>query len=210
MPGAALPDDVAAELAALGPDPFAGEPWDEWLQRWAEESAEQWVDPEDVIPEELVRASVRDAEDAARTGALLAGGLPDGYADRLDVLLDDVAQNEAALAMMAADRARAIDQARLWSEVSDEFVNRDAGLSPAERTEWARRVFVSEVAARLSLSQGAADTLIHESRALAHDLPATMAALSEGRIGYRHAQVIIDQAGTLPAEAWAAFEEDLL
>jgi hypothetical protein len=203
-------DEVAAELAALGPDPWAGEPWFEWFQQWTEENADQLADPHELIPEELVCESVHDAQEAARAGALLAGGLPDGYADRLDVLLEDVAENDVTLAIAAARRARAIDQARVWSEVSDEFVNRDAHLTAAERAEWARRVFVSEVAARLSLSQGAADALIHESRALVHGLPATLAALAEGRISYRHAQVIIDQAGTLPVQAWAAFEEDLL
>lgn len=190
--------DVALELAALGPDPMADDPFEQ-LSEWAEEAAARWVDPELCPQEEFTYDDVRDGD-----------ALPAGYGERLDVLLDDVWQYDTALAITAARRARAVDRARQWSEVSDEFVKRGAPLSPAERTDWVRRVFVSELAARLSLSQGPAAQLIEESRSLVHQLPATLEALSQGRISYRHAQVIIDQADTLPPEAWPAFEEELL
>jgi len=191
-------DDVARELAALGPDPLADDPFMR-LSVWAEEAEARWVGAEPLAQE----------HDAYDDGGH-AGALPAGYGERLDVLLDDASLYDAALAIAAADRARALDRAREWSEVSDEFVKRGAPLSPAERTDWVRRVFVSEVAARLSLSQRTAEQLIEESRSLVHRLPATLEALSQGRISYRHAQVIIDQADTLPAEAWTQFEQELL
>lgn len=139
-----------------------------------------------------------------------ADPLPDGYADRLGEYLADVEQDEAELAMRAARRARSIEQARAWALVSDEFVTRDARLSDAERQDWVMRVFVSEIATRLRIPRPTAERLIAESRSLVHELPATLEALASAVISYRHAQVIVDQAGTLPASARAGFEEALL
>lgn len=136
--------------------------------------------------------------------------LPDGYADRLGLFLSDVEQDEAELAMHAGRRARSIEQARAWAMVSDEFVRRDARLSDAQRQDWVMRVFVSEVATRLRIPRPTAEHLIAESRSLVHELPGTLEALESAAISYRHAQVLIDQARTLPASARAAFEEALL
>lgn len=136
--------------------------------------------------------------------------LPAAYAGRLDRFLSEVTEEEASLARQAARRARAVEQAREWAMVSDEFVLSTARLSPTERSEWVIRTFVTEVATRLHLPEPSADRLIAESHTLVHELPATLDALSLGTISYRHAVVIIDQAGTLPEKARAAFEEALL
>ncbi|TFC06789.1 HNH endonuclease signature motif containing protein [Cryobacterium mannosilyticum] len=45
---------------------------------------------------------------------------------------------------------------------------------------------------------------------MAEDLPATRAALAEGRISYRHAQAIVQQSWSIPVEGLAAFEQALL
>lgn len=161
------------------------------------------LDP--IVARALQEALLFDAYDESE-----APELPDGYADRLGAFLADVEQDEAELAMRAARRARSIEQAREWAMVSDEFVVRDARMSDAERQDWVMRVFVSEIATRLRIPRPTAERLIAESRSLVHELPATLEALSSATISYRHAQVLVDQANTLPASARGAFEAALL
>ncbi len=136
--------------------------------------------------------------------------LPTSYAGRLDRFLDDVSEEEAALARQAASRARAVERARAWAVVSDEFVLADARLSESERESWVMRVFVSEVATRLRLPEQTAGRLIDESRVLVHELPKTLDALALAKISYRHAVVIIEQARTLPAHVRTSFESSVL
>lgn len=136
--------------------------------------------------------------------------LPVSYAGRLDRFLEDVSEEEASLARQAASRARAVEQARSWAVVSDEFVLADARLSESERESWVMRVFVSEVATRLRIPEPTAGRLIEESRVLVHELPSTLDALSLARISYRHAMVIIEQVRTLPARVRTAFELSVL
>lgn len=55
-------------------------------------------------------------------GARQAAGYAAGYAARSSECLDVVAADHRLLAMRAAHQARSIDTARLWSQISDEFV----------------------------------------------------------------------------------------
>lgn len=178
--------------------------------RWAEEQVTadlaclaayldgDLIDEHDVLDGELVSA----AAEADRYAA--------SYTGRLTSLLDDVAQDEAALAMQAAQRAKSVEQARTWAMISDELVLPDPKMTPAKREEWAIRTFESEVAARLHLPQVTAIRLIADSRTLVRELPRTLDALGAARISYRHAQVLIEQARTLPESARAGFEEAVL
>jgi hypothetical protein len=168
---------------------------------WLQECDARWGEGWDTKVRE---GDLREADDEPSVG------LPSGYADRLDLFLDDVTQDEAAIAMQAARRARSVEQARAWAVVSDEFVRRDVPLTPREREAWVVRVFATEVATRLHLTLSAAEGLIAESEMLVGRLPATLEALTTGRISYRHAQVLMDQVQTLPKEAWAEFERAVL
>ncbi len=156
----------------------------------------------DLVRSEFVDGPLSDDSDAEP--------LPAGYAARLDQLLDELSEDEAALARQAAKRARAVDQARLWALVSDEFVLADARMSETEREEWVMRVFLSEVATRLRVPEASAGRLVEDSRVLVHELPATLDALSLATISYRHALVIVEQAKTLPEHVRAAFEQAVL
>ena len=69
---------------------------------------------------------------------------------------------------------------------------------------------MGELAAALRLPERSTETLIGESRSLLRELPTTPAALAEGQIRYRHAQVMIDHANALPAETRQTFEESAL
>lgn len=120
---------------------------------------------------------------------------------------------------MDARLAEQVDQARRFAEA----VARDAASDPTAlalatqvpRAQWdaamiAEREFVTELACTLRLPVRSAETLIAESRMLLHELPGTRAALQDGSITYRHAQALINQAWSLPAEALARFEQALL
>lgn len=133
------------------------------------------------------------------------------FLDTMGDLIDDVAEADRAIARAVAHRAALIDQARSWSEAT-------ASLMPADTSQvgrWtaarvARRCLVSELAAVLRLPERSTENLIEESRSLLRRLPGTMTALTEGQISYRHAQLIIDHALSLPEDTWHSFEETVL
>ncbi|WP_166789171.1 HNH endonuclease signature motif containing protein [Cryobacterium sp. TmT2-59] len=90
---------------------------------------------------------------------------------------------------------------------------RPGGRGPGARwdaREVAEREFSSELACTIRVPQRTAENLVAESRALAVDLPATRAALASGEISYRHAQVVVNQAWSVPAEGRAKFEAAVL
>ncbi len=68
----------------------------------------------------------------------------------------------------------------------------------------------AELACTIRVPRRTAENLIAESRALAGELPATRAALEAGEISYQHAKVVINQAWSVPDEAKAAFEAEVL
>ncbi|MEC5152667.1 hypothetical protein RCH23_000027 [Cryobacterium sp. CAN_C3] len=122
---------------------------------------------------------------------------------------DAIAALDRGLARSFAQRAEMIDEARRFSEKIAANTPRRAG-SRWDADEIARREFSSELACTLRIPEPTAMGLIAESQALAEDLPGTRAALEAGEISYRHAQVLIGQACSVPAEALAAFEQALL
>ena len=73
-------------------------------------------------------------------------------------------------------------------------------------SEWA----VDEVAVALSTTGGAAGRLLAESLSLVDRLPATLAALEDGRLSWRHAQVMTDLVAPLADDLRTVAEERLL
>ncbi|MFD3445742.1 DUF222 domain-containing protein [Microbacteriaceae bacterium 4G12] len=124
-------------------------------------------------------------------------------------MIDAVRMFETFSRWATACRAEAIDRARLWTESADLSVPTTGGPRWSS-TVAGRRVLVTELACALRISERAAEKLVAESEALVHDLPATRRALQDGRIGYRHAQVLIDHTNTLPPAGVAAVEEAVL
>jgi hypothetical protein len=120
-------------------------------------------------------------------------------ADALSALVDGIVTVNELIATAHATRALLIDQARVWSEVTARSV---VVLGPphtdAEVQELARRSFTWELACALRIPESTASALISESETLTNQLPATLDALAEGAISYRHAQLMVDQAVTLP------------
>ena len=122
------------------------------------------------------------------------------------VMLDGVDAFDRHLAWTLACRAETIDQLRVWTELT----YTSTVDSTWDREFAARRVLVSCVASRLRIPERSTETLIAESEALVHDLPATMNALKAGEISYRHASALMDQVWSIPREAWASFEAAVL
>ncbi|TFD47687.1 HNH endonuclease [Cryobacterium sp. TMT1-2-1] len=125
------------------------------------------------------------------------------------VRFDAIAAADRQIAQAFARRAELVDEARRYGAATAGDAPRVPG-SRWDAATVAEREFVSELACTLRVPQRTAQTLIAESRALTEDLPATREALQNGEITYRHAQVLIGQAWTVPDEAKAAFEASLL
>lgn len=83
--------------------------------------------------------------------------------------------------------------------------NRLAALAGGS-LEHSRRSLVAEVATTLLLPESTAAQRIDEAEILTGSLPATLAALTQGDISYRHAQAVVRQAKSLPEQARAEFE----
>jgi hypothetical protein len=133
------------------------------------------------------------------------------YARRSDVLgdlVDDIVESEHRVSIATARRAKAIDDARAFSEALAN--DRIAGTSSARSIEMARRAFVSEVGAALRIPDRTAEKLIRTSQSLVNDLPSTLLALGEGRLTYRHAQILVDQGYGLDPASLRELERRML
>lgn len=134
------------------------------------------------------------------------------FADSLADLLQAAATLDQVIASAQAIRAEVIDRARHLAELTAvaESAECDRDESPSTRRQLAHRVLVSEVACALRLPERTAERLIDESDMLIAHLGATHRALAEGSISYRHAQVIIDEAQSLPDAVRPRFEQAVL
>ena len=140
-----------------------------------------------------------------------------GFAARLD----EIMANERAMSTLAARRIRLFDGLRRFSETEVvaslgglDGPGGPGGLVGGEPHGWdaatvARRELVFELAAALRIPEHTIEGLLDEAQALSESLPATMAALSDGDISYRHAAAMLDQARSLPEEARASFEQEI-
>lgn len=136
------------------------------------------------------------------------GGVPTlsaSMADTLGEIIDAIVATDQMLSSVAAYRAELIDQARQWSELTQQATRAGrAGGWDAAMT--ARRVVVTEIACALRLPERTAERLVSDSHCLVQELPATLGALRGGEISYRHAQALADHANSLPQDARHAFE----
>lgn len=151
------------------------------------------------VPDELPE----EESDEPSTAAMIA--------DASGSLLGCAAQIDRLSARQTAWKAEFIDQARRVALMTESAViTVGTNHSAAQRQDLARRSFVAEVACELRIPERTAIALIDESEALVHRLPLTLAALREGEITYRHAQLLIDQVETLDPDATAQLEKTAL
>ena len=164
------------------------------------------------LPAAALSAATLSADplpDSPRPAALLpadttpAALLPAAMANTLDDLLDSIAALDRMQASLAAHKVELIDQARRWSELTQQSIGgSDSGWNAEVR---AGRVIASELACALRIPERSAQSLVAESVALMK-LPETFTALGAGTITWRHARAIVDHVSSLPADAWSAFE----
>ncbi|TFD15975.1 HNH endonuclease [Cryobacterium sp. TMT1-21] len=122
---------------------------------------------------------------------------------------DAIAEAERDIAVAFARRAERVEEARRFGQAIAHHKARVPGARWDAR-EVAEREFSSELACTIRVPQRTAENLVAECRALAVELPATRAALASGEISYRHAQVVVNQAWSVPEEGRAEFEAAVL
>jgi hypothetical protein len=136
--------------------------------------------------------------------------------DTLAGILDTMTDVDRVAGGVAAARATLIESARLMSEALAAQQESDgAQLLGREPKGWnsavrLRRELVFDIAVRLRIPERTAENLIGESAMLASSLTRTHAALADGEISYRHAQVMIDVTAGLDPETTGGFETELL
>ncbi|WP_245534573.1 HNH endonuclease signature motif containing protein [Sanguibacter keddieii] len=125
-------------------------------------------------------------------------------------LVDAVVAGFAEVAAAQARCARRVDDLRRWSQAATDAVARGRGEEAASLTDQrsAERWLVSEVACALQLPEGSASALVADSQALVHEHPATMAALSQGEVSYRHAEAVL--GATVGLDETSRLELDVL
>jgi len=130
--------------------------------------------------------------------------------DRQGELVDAVAAGFAEVAAAQARCAQRVDDLRRWSEAATDAVARHQGKEKASAADHrlAERWLASEVACALRLPEGSASALLVESQSLVHEHPATLSALRQGEVSYRHAVTVVD--ATVGLDDTSRLELDVL
>jgi hypothetical protein len=134
-------------------------------------------------------------------------------------LCETVVAQQARVDAETAQLARSIDDLARFSRSLT--VVEEAEQTPAQASErvaekgWSISVrnhteLVSQLAALLKTTKAKAASLVHESTSLVQQLPDTLDALEQGRIGHPNAQMMVDEVGSVPLEAAPELERVLL
>jgi hypothetical protein len=153
----------------------------------------------------LVPARVPGLEDMA-PGPVLAGVLDGVELSGLGAyeLVEAIAGWQRMASWAAARQAEAVAELAGRVEMRPRVNGREIpSMTP-------QRVTGMEVAARLQLSPGAGEALVSRSVCLVRMLPATLAALTEGRIDTRRAEVVADELGRHEAAVARQVEAEVL
>ena len=144
---------------------------------------------------------------------------PDGTPDTptmfemLGTMIDGVDKAERMKRSIEAVEIMEIERARVFNEeIQGSNADRLAATSSVrfESTILSRRSFITEISLALHIPESTAQDRILTGKFLFNQLPATLDALGQGSISYRHAQIMVDQCLTLDDESIHAFEEKAL
>jgi len=135
----------------------------------------------------------------------------------MGAVVDGIVDIDRMVTHLLAVRTVAINELHALALAAEPGASGSAAVSGSAATSrgWsaqmtARRVAATEVSAALRISEREAEQLVADSSALVHELPSTLDALREGRITYRHASILVDEARSLPSESWSTFESAAL
>jgi len=228
-PAPAVEDELwvyTADTLPVDPDEelLRTRPADSWAE--PEDHTEQWEERHDSsTPEELLWRH-RTSEGAywvatqkeARAVSLSVSSrkLDDSYNAVEWVLTNNNAADARLIdhvdrARLASEEAVTLDQAAAAQAALLAGNGAFGKTIPAWSPEViARRELEAELALLVRVSCGAAGQLLDHAQVLCEDLPATMGLLRVGMLSLLHARAIAKIALTLPQEARAAFEEEIL
>jgi hypothetical protein len=130
------------------------------------------------------------------------------HANTLASLVDEVIEADVVIGLAISRRIQRIESARAFSENAAREPRAAVGASAARpgssvpaRVEMAMRSFTAEIASALRIPERTAARMIETGRKLVNELPSTLQALSEGRLSFGHAEVLVDQSfGLEPGE----------
>ncbi|MEU2200826.1 DUF222 domain-containing protein [Isoptericola sp. NPDC019482] len=133
----------------------------------------------------------------------------------LDRVLDRLAANETRVATLHAERASLLaDAIRLAEALETDLLDPDdptARRAPsARRLELAHRAVTAEIATTLHIGEHAAGSLTDHARTLTAKAPATLQALSDGRLSWAHATAITKHVADLDPDQAAHVERSVL
>lgn len=199
-----------------GPGDGAADPEDLWHGLLASTPADSDEPPIEASLAAQLYVEI-DIADAAgfKDEPVLAAGIINGLAnvdtDALDYRQAVALLDEASRMASAAEALKAKAVSRVCSTAGDR-VDEEDYLPPAgpDADQLASMVADSEISTVLDLSTTATHKLINHSQLLTEELPATLDALGRGRLKPQQAEVIVDQCGTLPPEAYAEFEAEMV
>ncbi len=147
---------------------------------------------------------------ASRHPEALRGTLwfaPDTF-DSLEGVLNGLRAIADMDSFNASMRALLVD--RMAHLIAEEPLEGRAGQPARLGGDHAHAVAVSELALLLGTSENAAARTLNFSQSLVGRHEGTYEALSSGDITEAHARILVEQAGTLPEDAAAAFEAEAL
>ncbi len=124
----------------------------------------------------------------------------------LDAELTQIAALDRVIRAAQAEQFQRIEAARVLAASLD-GVTESSGF--VER-EFATRSFVAELATTLTVHEATAGRLVADAGRLTGPFTATLAALAGGAVCLGKVRTLLELAGTLPADAVAAFEHAAL
>jgi hypothetical protein len=128
---------------------------------------------------------------------------------RLDAEIDELRDIDLLTAGLDARRSRCLaSMARIADERA--ALASASGVGSAEGRAGERTLVAVEIASATRQSERTVAKMINDAELLVNDYPATLTALSEGRVSALHTRHLVAHACTLPAEARPGFEAKLL
>ncbi|WP_213813654.1 HNH endonuclease signature motif containing protein [Glaciihabitans sp. dw_435] len=122
----------------------------------------------------------------------------------LGAAMDEIAEGEVLIRRTLARRCEIAERTlRLYEERNNIISANTTGWTP-EIT--AKRETAMEIGVTLRIPEPTASDLVNRAETLVHELPATRAALTAGKISFRHMEAITTESWSMPPEGRPAFD----
>jgi len=137
------------------------------------------------------------------------------YAAMLEQLAEDIDDLSASTVRVGREQAHQLTEVeRVRARAVAMSLAMPEGRTGADthhaRTELAERSVIAQIASSLRLSEYSARKLMWAAQCLVGQLPATLEALRDGAISFRHAQILVEQVAVLDPESLSMLEQAVL